>query len=148
MKNQSGLFTRWYQELAGFNFTVIHTKGKENSNADALRRSSHMAEAPPLAEDNYVEFYEIDKPLINFGGGVNEIQHIQQSLIEIAEEQAKDEVWSKVISWVGKEQLPEKAQVKVREDLVAWSIFDPAVFKMIDGVSMFTNAATGTKLEK
>ena len=53
-----------------------------------------------------------------------------------------------MISWVGKEQLPEKAQVKVREDLVAWSIFDPAVFKMIDGVSMFTNAATGTKLEK
>ena len=29
-KNQSGLFTRWYQELAGFNFTVIHKKGKEN----------------------------------------------------------------------------------------------------------------------
>ena len=51
MKNQSGLFTRWYQELAGFNFTVIHKKGKENSNADALSRSSHMAEAPQLAED-------------------------------------------------------------------------------------------------
>ena len=49
MKNQSGLFTRWYQELAGLNFTVIHKKGKENSNVDALTRSSHMAEAPPLA---------------------------------------------------------------------------------------------------
>ena len=29
MKNQSGLFTRWYQEFAGFNFTVVHKKGKK-----------------------------------------------------------------------------------------------------------------------
>ena len=36
MKNQSRLFTRWYQELAGFNFTVVHKKGKENINTDAL----------------------------------------------------------------------------------------------------------------
>ena len=57
IKNQSSLFTRWYQELAGFNFTVIHKKGKENNNVDALSRSSHTAEAPPLAEDKYVEFY-------------------------------------------------------------------------------------------
>ena len=56
MKNQSGLFTRWYQELAGFKFTVIHKKGKENSNSDALSRSSHMAEASPLEEDKYAEF--------------------------------------------------------------------------------------------
>ena len=34
IKNQSGLFTRWYQELAGFNFTVVHKKGKVNSNVD------------------------------------------------------------------------------------------------------------------
>ena len=48
MKNQCRLFKRWYQELAGFNFTVIHKKGKENSNIEALSRSSHMAEAVPL----------------------------------------------------------------------------------------------------
>ena len=60
MKNQSGLFKRWYQELAGFHFNVIHKKGKENSNPDALSRTSYMAEAPTLVEDEYVEFYEID----------------------------------------------------------------------------------------
>ena len=54
MKNQ--LITRWYQELAGFNFTVIHKKGKENSNKNALSRSSHMAKALPPAEDKYAEF--------------------------------------------------------------------------------------------
>ena len=79
--------------------------------------------------------------MINFRGGVNEIQHIQPSLIEIAEEQAKDEVWSKVISWVEKGQLPEKAETQGKEVLVARSIFDPAVFKMKDGVLMFTKAA-------
>ena len=57
MKNQFGLFTIWYQELAGFNFTVIHKKGKENTNADALSRLSYMPEAPPLSEDKYAEFY-------------------------------------------------------------------------------------------
>ena len=81
--------------------------------------------------------------MINFIGGVNEIQHIQQSLIEIAEKQSKDEVWSEVISWVEKGQLPEKAETRgiAREVLVARSIFHPAVFKMIDGVLMFTKAA-------
>ena len=143
MKNQSGLFTRWYQELAGFNFTVIHKKGKENSNTYALSRSSHMEEALTLAEDNYAKFYEIDESVINFGEGVNEIQYIQRSMLEVAEEQAKNEVWSVVISWIEKGQLPEKAETrgKAREVLVALSIFDPAVFKMQDGVLMFTKAA-------
>ena len=76
MKNQSGLFKRWYQELAGFNFTVIRKKGKENSNTVTFSRSSHMEEAPPLEEDEYAKFYEIDKPVIKFEGGVNEIHHI------------------------------------------------------------------------
>ena len=76
MKNQSGLFTRWYQELAGFNFTGIHKKGKENSNADVISRSSHMEEAPPLGDDVYAEFYDVDEPVIKFLEGINEIQHI------------------------------------------------------------------------
>ena len=109
MKNQSGLFMRWYQELAGFNFTVIHKKGKENSKPDDLSRSSHMAEALPLEKDEYAKCHEIDKPVIKFEGGVNEIQQIQPSLIEIAKEQSKDEVWSKVSSWIEKGQLPENS---------------------------------------
>ena len=32
MKNQSGLFLRWYAQLAGYVFKVIHKKVKENSN--------------------------------------------------------------------------------------------------------------------
>ena len=100
MKNQSDLFTRLYEVLAGFNFKVIHKKGKENSNADALSRSSHMAKAPLLEEDENTEYYEIDEPVIQFRGGVNEIQHKQRNMMKIAQEQAKDEVWRKVISWM------------------------------------------------
>ena len=143
MKNQPSLFTRWYQEVAGFNFTVIHKKGKKDSNADTLSRSSTMPEAPPLSEDKYAEFYEIDKPVIQFAEGVNEIQHIQCSMIEVAEEQAKDKVWREVISWVVQESVPEKKETrgKTREVLVARSIFNPEVYKMKDGVLMFTKAA-------
>ena len=45
---------------------MIHKKGKENINAYALGRSSHMAEAPPLQEDEYAKFYEIDEPVIKY----------------------------------------------------------------------------------
>ena len=36
------------------------------------------------------------RPVNKFEGGVNDIQHIQHSMMEIAEEQAKDKVWSEV----------------------------------------------------
>ena len=78
----------------------MHKKGNENSKADALNRSTHIAEAPLLKEDEYAEFYRVDEPVIKFEGRVNETQHIQRSTAEIAEEQAKDEIWSKVICWV------------------------------------------------
>ena len=91
-----------------------------------------MVEALPLATDKYAEFYEFNEPVINFKWGVNEIQHIQKSMMEVAEEQTKDKVWSEVISLLEKGQLPEKAETqgKAREVLVARSIFNPAVFKM------------------
>ena len=143
MKNQYGLFTRWYQELAGFNFTVINMKGKENSNADAISRSSHMLEAPLLSLDEYAAFPEIQKPVIQCEGAVNEMQYIQCSMIKIAEEQTEDKVWSSVISWVEPGHVPEKTDTrgKAREVLVVGSMFNPEVFKMKDRVLMFTKAA-------
>ena len=84
-----------------------------------------MEDASPLEEDEYAEFYEIDAPVIQFEGGVNEIQHIQCSMMEISEEQAKDKVWREVISWVEQGSIMEK--METREVLVAHSIFDPTI---------------------
>ena len=55
-----------------------------------------------------------------------------------------------MISWVEKGQLLEKAETqgKAREVLVAHSIFDPAAFKMKDGVLMFTKAANRNQTEE
>ena len=79
---------------------------------------------------------------------MNEIQHIQQIMIKIAEEQAKDKVWSKVISWLGQGCVPEKTKTrgKAREVLVARSMFDLEIFKMKDGALMFTRAANKNRI--
>ena len=63
-------------------------------------------------------------------------------------EQANYEVWSEVISWVEQGQVPEKAEVRgrPREVWVACSMFDPEVFKMRDGVLMFTKAANRNQM--
>ena len=88
----------------------MHKKGKENSNADVLSHSAHMAESPPLEDGKYAEFYEVDEPVIRFECRVNEIPHVQRSTAETADEKAKDEVWSEVISWVEQGLVREKAK--------------------------------------
>ena len=110
---------------------------------DALSRSSHISEAPLLSEDKYAEFYDVDEPVIKFADGVNDLQHVQRSMVEIAEEQAKDKVLREVISWVRQGCVLEKTETrgKAIEVLVARSMFDPEIFKMKDGVLMFTKAA-------
>ena len=102
-----------------------------------------MSEAPLLSQDKYAEFYEIDEPVIQFSDGVNEIQHVQQSMLKIAEEQAKDKVWREVISWVVQGCIPEKTEIrgKAREVFEPCSMFDPEMFKMKDEVLMITKAA-------
>ena len=114
MNNRSELFTRWYQELAGFNFTVLHKKGKANSNTDALSKSTHMAEVPPSQEDEYAKFNEVDNPVIRFEEGVNEIQHVQCSSGDNAKEHAENKVWSEVIQWVEEGCVPEKGETRVK----------------------------------
>ena len=86
--------------------------------------------------------------MIQFEGGVNEIQHIQGSMMEIATEQAKDEVWSEVISWVEQECVPKKTETigKAKKVLVASFMFNPEVFKMKDGILMFTKAANRNRI--
>ena len=48
-----------------------------------------MVEALPLDEEEYANFYETDEPVIKFEDRVNEIQHIQCSMAEIAGEKSR-----------------------------------------------------------
>ena len=69
-------------------------------------------------------------------------------MVDVAEEQAKDEIWREVISWVEQGHVPKKMETrgKTREVLVARFMFNPEVFKRKDGVLMFTKAANiGTR---
>ena len=54
-----------------------------------------------------------------------------------------------MISWVEQGCVPEKKETrgKEREVLVACSMFDPKVFKMKDGVLMFTKAANRNRID-
>ena len=69
-------------------------------------------------------------------------------MIKIAEEQAKDKVWSKVISWVEQGHVQKKTETrgKAKEVLVAISMFDQEIFKMKEGVLMFTKAANKNQI--
>ena len=88
-----------------------------------------MSEALLLSDDKYAEFYDIQ-----FEEEVNEIQHIQQSIIEIAEEQAKDNFGAKWSGWLGQGRVPEKTETrgKLKEVLLTRFMFDLNIFKMKD----------------
>ena len=73
-----------------------------------------MEDAPSLEDDVYAEFYDVDEPVIKFLEGINEVQHVQRQLSEVAEEQAKDEVWSEVISWVEKGHMQKQEEGRER----------------------------------
>ena len=79
MKKKSRLFTRWYQELQGFNFSVVHKKGE----GEQQRRWTQ----PVNRHGVYAEFYKIDDPVIKCEGRVNKIQHVQHSTGEIVKAQ-------------------------------------------------------------
>ena len=68
-------------------------------------------------------------------------------MIEVSGEQAKDKVWSEVISWIEIVQIPEKkeTQGKSREGPEAHSMFDPVLFKLVGGVFVYERQLTHTK---
>ena len=49
LKDPRGIFLRWLEVIAGYNFDVTHKPGKLNKNADSLSRSEHLPE--PSEED-------------------------------------------------------------------------------------------------
>ena len=125
LKSEETIFQHWYADLAQFEFIVIHKKGSENVNADALSRAKHLDE--PTAEENaeHQEDNEVGEMKITFAseiqGDPEEIgkerrefaryppavhsmsPKTRYEIIEgnkLRKLQDSNKVWSEVIKWV------------------------------------------------
>jgi len=70
LKSEETIIQHWYGELAQFEFIVIHKKGSENINADALSRAKQLDE--PTAEENeeYQEANEVGEMKITLASEI------------------------------------------------------------------------------
>ena len=67
LKKTTGMLSRWTEELAAYDFEVIHRPGKLNLNADALRlREDEKMPEPEVAEIAEQEEYIGALDLANF----------------------------------------------------------------------------------
>ena len=66
LKSEETIFQHWYAELAQFEFIVIHKKGSENVNADALSRAKHLDEPTKEENEEYQEANEVGEMKITF----------------------------------------------------------------------------------
>ena len=66
LKSEGTIFQHWYAELAQFEFIVIHKKGSENINADALSRAKHLDEPTTEENEEYQEANDVGEMKITF----------------------------------------------------------------------------------
>ena len=90
LKDTKPIFMRWYESLAGYNFTVTHKKGVENQNADALSRSEHLPE-PTQEECEEAEELLDDEVVIKFTDPIGEVDNLVSEEISAADLQAAQE---------------------------------------------------------
>ena len=81
---------RWYESLAGYNFTVTHKKGVENQNADALSRSEHLPEPTPEECEEAEELLD-DEVVIKFTDSAGKVNNLLSDEISAADLQAAQE---------------------------------------------------------
>ena len=145
LKQPSGIWFRWLQELQSYDFEVIHKPGKENTNADSLSRCDHLPEPTEEeakeAADEYVGRLcsmceeEYIKTLYRY---IQELDD-EDRIIEIAEAESKgikemhdfgrdvtpehviraqkeDPIVAEVRSWVQEKRQPDKEELKGKEE--------------------------------
>ena len=125
LKSEETIFQHWYAELAQFEFIVIHKKGSENVNADALSRAKHLDEPTTEENEEYQEANEVGEMKITFAseleGNPVEIGKVMRKFAgyppaihnlsnktrfeivegnELRKLQEEDVVWKEVIKWI------------------------------------------------
>ena len=144
LKQPSGIWFRWLQELSSYDFEVRHIAGKLNKNADALSRADHH---PPPTEDERKEeeedyiaellqaIQELDEEereervrKMEEDPRLRELQEQSQDLTRegLKRIQRADPIIQEVIHWVQAGKRPDKKSIRREEqDLkVYWQLFD------------------------
>ena len=83
LKSEETIFQHWYAELAQFEFIVIHKKGSENVNADALSRAKHLDEPTEEKNEEYQKANEVGEMKITFAS------ELEGNPVEIGKERRK-----------------------------------------------------------
>ena len=140
-KSTAPIFMRWYESLAGFNFTVEHKKGSENTNADALSRSRHLPSPTPEECDDVRENVEAEV-IIKFAepsGEVNQVAAAEISAAELQAAQEADSVIRRVRGWVLTGTAPSQSEVKRHHPELAKyrSVFSGDTFKIEKNILYF-----------
>ena len=107
VKESRGIYARWQNFLAGFQYTVRHRKGTRHVNADGLSRLRGIKDEADQGE------LDLDDGMAD----VDDIYHLVGAINEIPIEQPQqatknDGVISQVLKYVKKKQKPNKEERK------------------------------------
>ena len=145
LKQPSGIWFRWLQELQSYDFEVFHKPGKDNTNADNLSRCDHLpeptAEEASEAEEEYVRSLcsmceeEYIKYLYQIVQELDEEDRIQDMVAvedqsirnmhafgrdvsprHVIRAQKEDPVVAEVRSWIQEKRKPDKDELKGKEE--------------------------------
>ena len=145
LKQPSGIWFRWLQELQSYDFEVQHKPGKDNTNADNLSRCDHLpeptAEEAKEAEEEYLKTMcseceeEYIKQLYQCIEELDEEDRIRE-LVECEDDniremhdfgkdvtpqhviraQKEDPIVAEVRTWVQEKRKPDKEELKGKEE--------------------------------
>ena len=137
LKQPTGIWFRWLQELQAYDFEVKHRPGKENLNADNMSRCDHLPEPTKEEmkeaeeevcticekelmqyieelddEERIAELFETETPQIRemhqFGRDIS-IHHVRRA-------QKEDPIVAEVRTWVLEKRKPENKELKGKEE--------------------------------
>ena len=161
LKSEKTIFQHWYGEMAHFEFIVIHKKGSENGNADALSRAKHLDMPTTEENEEYQEANEVGEMKITFaselegnpveiGKGRRKFARYTPAIHNLCNEtrfeimggtvlrklQEEDEVWQEVIKWIIDGKVPKMQEVRggIQELISVRQIFNPTLFVMHNGI--------------
>ena len=116
LKKNTGMLSRWTEELAGYDFVVNHRPGKKNTNADALSRREDSDMPEPTKEEEeeqeeYIGAVGAEEP--DSAEAVRVTSELTRP--KFAEAQQEDPILKQVRQWVEvRKKPPDKLELRGR----------------------------------